>query len=335
MRLNDFVKKPAKVKKQARFVLKNEAADLRHQAQIDDLNQQLGQYRGMEAERDEAIHRLTNEQEKFKELGIEADKLHEQIDSLQQTIADQEQVLEKIPELEEATKSAIGDYSQISSELDRMTKTAMEQSKAVSALGNQVNALQADNDLLSTDMTKARADKISAEEEFRTVKNKNVDLENFASQTSKINKGLVEEVKELKDFVSFWQKESQEVGVQLEESKVLESKLRQWVTNLEKQDSQNVKTKGVMEQKVSTLNDVIKDMSTTLEDLIKEMNYLRSLNKEYRNELSRPRYLSMGAIAKREGFVMPQGKENIRTHNLGNSAPTLLKFKSEEGSYGR
>ena len=26
---------------------------------------------------------------------------------------------------------------------------------------------------------------------------------------------------------------------------------------------------------------------------------------------------------------MPNGKENIRTHNLGNSAPKLLKFKAE------
>ena len=89
MKLNDFVKKPVASKKQAQFVLQNEAADIKYQAQIDDLNQQLGQYRGMEAERDEAIHRFTNEQEKFKELDVDAAKLREKLHSLQQTIIHQ------------------------------------------------------------------------------------------------------------------------------------------------------------------------------------------------------------------------------------------------------
>ena len=31
---------------------------------------------------------------------------------------------------------------------------------------------------------------------------------------------------------------------------------------------------------------------------------------------------------------MPTGKENIRTYNLGNSAPTLLKFRTEEETHG-
>ena len=44
----------------------------------------------------------------------------------------------------------------------------------------------------------------------------------------------------------------------------------------------------------------------------------------------KPRFMSQGAIAKNEGFVLPIGKENIRTQNLGNSAPKLLKFKPKE-----
>ena len=40
--------------------------------------------------------------------------------------------------------------------------------------------------------------------------------------------------------------------------------------------------------------------------------------------------MSMAAIASKEGFVMPNGKENIRTHNLGNYKPTMLKFKKKE-----
>ena len=38
----------------------------------------------------------------------------------------------------------------------------------------------------------------------------------------------------------------------------------------------------------------------------------------------------MAAIASQEGFVMPNGKENTRTQNLGTYKPTMLKFKRKE-----
>ncbi len=51
--------------------------------------------------------------------------------------------------------------------------------------------------------------------------------------------------------------------------------------------------------------------------MMKELSYVRQLNKAYRDELSKPTYTSMSAIASQEGFVMPNGKANVRTHNLG------------------
>jgi len=75
-------------------------------------------------------------------------------------------------------------------------------------------------------------------------------------------------------------------------------------------------------------------MSKTLDDMMNEMAYVRKLNRVYREELAKPTYTSMAAIASQEGFVMPNGKENIRTHNLGNYKPTLLKFKKKEVANG-
>ena len=79
---------------------------------------------------------------------------------------------------------------------------------------------------------------------------------------------------------------------------------------------------------------LISDMSKTLDDMMNEMAYVRKLNRVYREELAKPTYTSMAAIASQEGFVMPNGKENIRTHNLGNYKPTLLKFKKKEVANG-
>ena len=95
------------------------------------------------------------------------------------------------------------------------------------------------------------------------------------------------------------------------------------------------KSKNTLETKISKQADIITDMSNTLDDMMKELSYVRQLNKAYRDELSKPTYTSMAAIASQEGFVMPNGKENVRTHNLGNYKPTLLKFKKQEVANGR
>ena len=81
---------------------------------------------------------------------------------------------------------------------------------------------------------------------------------------------------------------------------------------------------------MDTLEHTIKDMGVTIEDLVKEISYLSAINREYRKEIMKPRFMSQGAIAKSEGFTIPIGNENIRTQNLGNSAPKLLKFKPKE-----
>ena len=79
--------------------------------------------------------------------------------------------------------------------------------------------------------------------------------------------------------------------------------------------------------------ELIKDMSGTLEDIMKELSYVRHLNSVYRDELSKPTYTSMASIASKEGFVMPNGKENIRTRSLGNYKPTMLKFKKKQEAH--
>ena len=73
-----------------------------------------------------------------------------------------------------------------------------------------------------------------------------------------------------------------------------------------------------------------KDKKKIIENMKKSLFYLTRINKEYKDALAKPTYTSMAAIASQEGFVMPNGKENIRIHNLGNYKPTMLKFKKKE-----
>ena len=47
------------------------------------------------------------------------------------------------------------------------------------------------------------------------------------------------------------------------------------------------------------------------------------------DELMKPRYMSMGAIERAEGFKLPSGSYFKGKNFLGNGTPTLLAFKKE------
>ena len=336
MRLSDFNKSTSSERQRARpqFILQNDAAEERYKVQVDDLNKQLGFYRTIEAERDDAMRRLTASEENLVASRLEASQLSESIQTFQNEIFSQQKLLETIPDLEEQMRIAKGSYSETTNELERMTKRAVDQSKTIAATSSRLESILSENKQLTIDASQARSAKISAEEEFSTVSATNKELQTFTDETSKINIELRNENKEIKDIVTYWETEARELWVQLEEAQTVETRLRQWVSKLETQDSQSTASKGAMSKKMTSLQETVTDMVKTLEDMMKEMSYLRLLNREYRKELGRPKFQSMGSIARTEGFVIPQGKENIRIHNLGNAAPTLLKFKpKKEESY--
>ena len=316
MKLRDFGKKPKSTNRPTKIVVQNDALINKYKAEIDELNTQLGHYRRIEAERDEAVARKTAIEDILKSERFEADKAYDTLQELEKTVSDQTQLLEKIPELEEDLRTAKGLTGIKTAELDAMTKKALSQSQEISLLKPQLENLQKELEESSAETKKAISLKQSTDADFEQVSNKN------------------KENKTLRDWANYKDVENKELLVQLEEIKSIETNLREWMGQMENKNSQNSSSKNSLENKVSTQQKVISDMSKTLDDMMNEMAYVRKLNRVYREELAKPTYTSMAAIASQEGFVMPNGKENIRTHNLGNYKPTLLKFKKKEVANG-
>ena len=69
-------------------------------------------------------------------------------------------------------------------------------------------------------------------------------------------------------------------------------------------------------------------MTKNMDSLIRENTRISGFNSALKEELARPKYMSMSAIQHSEGFKLPIG--GYRKHFLGNSKPTLLKFKVQE-----
>ena len=335
MKLRDFQSKPKKTARSNKIVINNDAAELKYKAEIAELNSQLGHYRRIEAERDDAVSKFNAIEDNLKLERVEADKNREKIHELEKNLSILQTEVETIPDLKEQYLAAKGSASVKENELQTLRSKTVSQSQEVNLLKQQLENFQQSNDELEKQTKEAVSLKQSTDVDFEQVSNKNKELKSFADETSKINKELIEKNKSFIDLVTYYEVENKELNVQLEEIKSIEAKLRDWISNMEIESTNTHKSKNTLETKISKQADIITDMSNTLDDMMKELSYVRQLNKAYRDELSKPTYTSMAAIASQEGFVMPNGKENVRTHNLGNYKPTLLKFKKQEVANGR
>ena len=335
MKLRDFQSKPKKTARSNKIVINNDAAELKYKAEIAELNSQLGHYRRIEAERDDAVSKFNAIEDNLKLERVEADKNREKIHELEKNLSILQTEVETIPDLKEQYLAAKGSASVKENELQTLRSKTVSQSQEVNLLRQQLENFQQSNNELEKQIKEAVSLKQSTEVDFEQVSNKNKELKSFADETSKINKELIEKNKSFIDLVTYYEVENKELNVQLEEIKSIEAKLRDWISNMEIESTNTHKSKNTLETKISKQADIITDMSNTLDDMMKELSYVRQLNKAYRDELSKPTYTSMAAIASQEGFVMPNGKENVRTHNLGNYKPTLLKFKKQEVANGR
>ena len=66
MKLRDFQSKPKKTTRSNKIVINNDAAELKYKAEIAELNSQLGHYRRIEAERDDAVSKFNAIEDKLK-----------------------------------------------------------------------------------------------------------------------------------------------------------------------------------------------------------------------------------------------------------------------------
>jgi chromosome segregation ATPase len=238
--------------------------------------------------------------------------------------------LDKLPELDETIKGLRGSLSAKENELDNMQKVAHQQSSDLQAHRSQIAGLQDENEQLSTQLGESVSHKVSAENELNSIKETFETLSSNVEMFGKENNVVKKELKETRDVANFWKCEAEEATLQIEQLTELERRLRQWVSDCEVSINKNKSSNENTTNKNEGLQQTVAEMGNTIDELMQELSYVNAVNSEFRKELSTPRYMSMGAITAKEGITMPLLKENLRKKFLGNSAPTLLKFKHKE-----
>ena len=312
------------------FSLDNEAKEQKYVKQIEELEQKLEQYEALD-QTFEDLKRTTNKlQESHADSNVQLSKAEEQVSILNLDLAQAQEKLNLIPEFEETVKGLQGSLSDKSNELDNMQKVAHQQSSDLMALRSQIEGLQSENTQLTVQTEESVSHSISAENELATIKATFDTLETNMNLFGQENAKFKKEVSTLRDSSAFWENEAHEAALRIVQLEELESRLRNWISDCEVVISKNAsKSKGASKTNEG-LTKTVSEMGNTIQELMQELSYVNMVNSEFRKELATPRYTSMGAIAAKEGFVIPIAKENLRTKFLGNSSPTLLKFREKE-----
>ena len=331
MKLNNFLQKTEAIKPQRRvFSLENEAKDERYNKQIEELEQKLEHYEALDQTFEELKRTTSRLKESHTDSNMQLSKAEERVNILNLDLEQAQGKLNLIPKFEETVKGLEGSLSDKSNELDNMHKVAHQQSSDLIALRSQIEGLKNENTQLMAQTEESVSHSISAENELASIKDTFETLEtnmnNFGNENIKFRK----EVSELRDLAAFWENETQEATLRIVQLEELENRLRQWISDSEVSLSKSTsKSKGATKANEG-LQKTVSEMGNTINDLMQELSYVNMVNAEYRKEMSKPRYTSVGAIAAQDGFAFPLSKENLRTKFLGNSSPTLLKFSEKE-----
>tara|TARA_R100001082_G_scaffold84639_1_gene51228 strand:+ start:3725 stop:4732 length:1008 start_codon:yes stop_codon:yes gene_type:complete len=296
--------------------------------EIEKLNSEIQKYSNLQKQRDDAISSLSSEKAKATETRILYEKTKEENLFLLKDVSFYKEKMKEKVRAEEELKEIASKFSSLNNDHTRIISQNAKVSNDLELITKQKDALVKENEQYRINSLQAEADKFSAEEERNMAQSENLQLKNTANELSIINKRVKEDNKTLRDEVNLHRKEAQERLIALDESKMVESKLRVWVNDLE---SNTAKTKGkntTLNKKLETFEKTVKDMATTIEQIMEENSYIRALNKQYREELNKPRYMSMATISRKEKLNMPT--ETVFRRSVGNASQPLIKFKQEK-----
>jgi len=336
MKLNNFFDKEPSIRKEVpKFTLTNGRLeeDLEQERlKTNKLEQQVIDFLD---EQDELKRNIAVLEENRKTITQQLDENTETLKIKESAYAEAQTKAESIPALQHNIKQITAEKDNLINTLENAQANNMRQRNDMVSLKTQYDALMEENTQFRTEVEQNRKDVSSFKVQAEQFKEKFEGTQNLMTALTTEYKDMQYSRNDLWDQAAYWEAKAEELGERVESIEEVEAKLRVWIENLQGDSSEAKNASQHVKQKFDKLTTLVSDMSKTIKDLTSDKDHLSQVNATLKKELLKPRFMSMGAIAKKEGFIMPTGKENIRTKYLGNAAPTLLKFKAKEENNAR
>ena len=296
------------------------------------------------------IFNLNNEQ-KEAQLGAHIKKLEEQIGILER-IRDEKNSIER--QLETQTNLTSVHYETTQTLTKQVSDLNMELQDKQRVLGLS-DSLKQENIRLASEngeavhtLSNLRMDMVGKEQELNRLRNNAFNLEsnqrsmmNAEQQKDTLLKELTQALGDLKyqhegltGSSNALAKQYEEVSEAWHKLENTNLKLHGDVLALRKQQETAIAQEKInLERHTQAIEKRIRgENSHKINELNEDVNTLKRINAYYKTELSKPQHMSIGAIARQEGFKIPLASSavNYRKNNLGTGQATLLKFGKKE-----
>ena len=331
MKINNFFnKKKPKRLASSKIVLNNEYEEERLKDELDSSKKALNQYKETDKINEQLRKRNNSLEEANKDYVEENEKFRAELVEVKDELEKEHLTNSKIPELEEKLHNVSGQLNK-SKETERNLNLAhIKVISEKNSLGTEAKNFEKENKLLKEDNKLLKNDHDSMKNDYDLMKK---DLSEHKSFTRKLSILYKEGVKKLDSFAQqkdFWESKAIEREKQLKEAKRLEKELRTWLSELEISEGDKNSKFKTSSKKVTVLQNIIKNMENNISGLTSDLEFTTKLLKELKIKASKPSYMSESMIARTEGFKLPFSNEAEPRKFLGNSKPTLFKFKSKE-----
>ena len=331
MKLNDFLTKSNKPRPQQKRTISfvNETKETELKNQIAELESEVTRLQDMENQYTQMQSQFIALQEHSSNSQSREDKLNEQIMLLEAEVERGEGIKKEKEELEDVLRDIKGQHSTQVNTLDMAQKANMALTNDIQKLNTQVEALTNDNEQLTDAFTTSSQQAIDHQNELEDIKQQFNEIDKVFSTTQVKYKQETKKNSELSRDLSHWQRVAHTLQEEKEDLEQTRKMLRAWAEAVEADYQNSTEIGRVNKSEIQKMRKVITAMNEQIAQLMDENEYLVDKNAVLIDEIMKPRYMSMGAIERAEGFKLPSGSYFKGKNFLGNGTPTLLAFKKE------
>ena len=250
----------------------------------------------------------------------EYDELSAQVYGLRTELGKVRLVANNVPNLEKQLNQISTDKNRILQERNILEKQGLEFKTQTVELSNQYTILQEQNG----DLQKRLA---VHEDKYPVVVTENTELKFQVEQLLKQNEQQHEDINSLKENFFYWKDTASSLENQLTNESTLRDELQRGLELLKKGNQLSSKKITKSSRAYKEAQEEILTINNRNLELTNFTEQMSKIIIEQKRKLGSAGQLSQGQIQAAEGFSMPFAKENLRTKQLGNAKPTLLKFK--------
>ena len=330
MKLNDFFTKSPKAKASSRKIVTvvNDRREQELRGEIQELTKSLSRLEIVEKENVTLNDRAQNAETHLKEILEREQDLHNTNARLQISITEGDGIRTDNQTLKNELRELTNQLDRKNDTLNEAHKTNAEVTRRTDKLTKQLQELTADDDHTKRQLENSLHQTSVSLDQLNKMQDKVVNIDKVFQATEVKYTEAQKINNELMTKVTYW---SSVANTLQEERDDLEHTYKM-VTELSKTlETDNRETKGavrITQNELTKLRGTLAAMTRNMDDLVQENKYLSGVTAQLKTEMARPKYMSIAAINRSEGFKLPTG--GYRKHFLGNSKPTLLKFKREE-----